>query len=911
MNDEVPADDIPWPQQIIFDNARDPAVTCPNSDCQQRFSSIHDLLAHLNHPTETCWPSRSQGHMAKPPALRGAHKHHDGQSGADKTMEDSNRTAQYHPQSGYVYGDRQNIFQQIQNDKHEPKRTHNLYWPFRDHGEWSLGKFLVETMTQTEIDCFLKLSWFNVKEKPSFSIQGYTTAAPIHLIWCDDLEVAKSLFGNPIFAQNMSFDPLHDQLPEGATIMPIIAASDKTPVTRQTGGLEMHPLFLTISNINSDIRMKATSHAWRCVAYIPIPKFETHSDYHTILKSRVWHKCVDLVFASLKVAAKVGEFMPDPFGELRYCFTPLVAWIADLPEQLMIASVSKNASPITLATHKQFRDANHHDPHTAEHTLELLYILSKSVNPWNLDRFQKKAKELLLLGIHLPFWCNWALTQVFIFLVPEILHTLHKFFFDHLLQWCKEVVRSDELDAHYKSHHKCIGVHHFSSGISHVAQMTGREHCDIQCTIIAMISAIHALINFMYQAQNPHHLCNEFHNCKVAILEAEARQGKSSVKEDFYIPKLELLLSFAKAIRNNGGLIQFTADVSEQLLIAHCKSPFTRTSKQKDFGEQIVHILDREERMRQSDLYLLLRQHNHALVNADVDEDEEVYAGSQIHRSNATDPTMAWVSRVAPDKQHHFSAPRPTRNHFTKGILSDSANAALTVTRSPDGSNLSWPDVMRTYGLPDLCHKVTEYIRRYADDVEGCFQMFSTIKIWSKFRIQLHSTFCPSIIMPNQAVQAKPPSDTFPSRNCDAIFLDTDQGANNPGFPVAQVRIVFQLAPPRRSTAKLPDFLLHPLLYVQPFRIVKTPEDLEDTQLWKLERVYAPATQPKTRTGFVIPITEVTHAAELVPVYREKVDRSLTSATSQEHYDHFYLNRYADKEMYNALHESLHTEYTL
>ncbi|KAG1812754.1 hypothetical protein EV424DRAFT_1542015 [Suillus variegatus] len=238
-----------------------------------------------------------------------------------------------------------------------------------------------------------------------------------------------------------------------------------------------------------------------------------------------------------------------------------------------------------------------------------------------------------------------------------------------------------------------------------------------------------------------------------------------NIKEDFYIPKLELLLSFAEAIRNNGGLVQFTADVSEWLLITHCKSPFTRTRKQKDIGEQIVRILNREERMRQFDLYLLLRQHNQALINAVVDEDEEVCA---------TDLTMAWVSHVAPDEQHHFSAPRPICNHFTKGILSNSANAALTVTCSPDGSNLSWPDVMHTYGLPDLRHKVTEYIQRYTDDVEECFQMFSAIKVWSKFCIQLHSTFHPSIIMPSQAVQAKLPSDAFPSGNCDAIFLDMD-----------------------------------------------------------------------------------------------------------------------------------------
>ncbi|KAG1825660.1 uncharacterized protein BJ212DRAFT_1509419 [Suillus subaureus] len=164
--------------------------------------------------------------------------------------------------------------------------------------------------------------------------------------------------------------------------------------------------------------------------------------------------------------------------------------------------------------------------------------------------------------------------------------------------------------------------------------------------------------------------------------------------------------------------------------------------------------------------------------------------------------------------------------------------------------------------------------------------------------------------MPSQAVQAEPPSDTFPSRNCNAIFLDMDQDANNPGLSIAQVHIVFQLAPPQHSTAKLPDFLSHPL-YVQPFHIITTPKDLEDTQLWKLERVYTPAMQLKTHTGFVIPIMEVTHTAGLVPVYGEKVDCSLTSATSQEHYDHFYLIHYMDKEILtNQSHPSITVNYT-
>jgi hypothetical protein len=79
------------------------------------------------------------------------------------------------------------------------------------------------------------------------------------------------------------------------------------------------------------------------------------------------------------------------------------------------------------------------------------------------------------------------------------------------------------------------------------------------------LQAVHALIDFIYQAQNPVHTdssisrmeasLQEFHTHKDAILEAEARRTSTGAKEDFCIPKMELFHSFANAIRNNGGLI--------------------------------------------------------------------------------------------------------------------------------------------------------------------------------------------------------------------------------------------------------------------------------------------------------------------------------------------------------------------
>ena len=47
----------------------------------------------------------------------------------------------------------------------------------------------------------------------------------------------------------------------------------------------------------------------------------------------------------------------------------------------------------------------------------------------------------------------------------------------------------------------------------------------------------------------------------------------------------------------------------------------------------------------------------------------------------------------------------------------------------------------------------------------------------------------------------------------------------------------------------------------------------------------------------------MSHAVELVPVFgSDNVLATVTSATSQELYDRFFLNHFADKEIYNILH---------
>jgi len=178
----------------------------------------------------------------------------------------------------------------------------------------------------------------------------------------------------------------------------------------------MHPIFITIGNIDLEVCSKGTLWAWRCAAYMLIVKFCVHPDYQSILQARLWHKCMDLICANLKAAAAEGCFMPDPFRFIHYVFTPLVAHICNLPEATMIAAVAKNASPLTMATQEQFGDGILHLPRSGKHTLELARRYcqdSWSLGPWQVPESGQSSQSVwsphallawldICMPVHLP-----------------------------------------------------------------------------------------------------------------------------------------------------------------------------------------------------------------------------------------------------------------------------------------------------------------------------------------------------------------------------------------------------------------------------------------------------------------------------------------------------------------------------
>ena len=81
--------------------------------------------------------------------------------------------------------------------------------------------------------------------------------------------------------------------------------------------------------------------------------------------------------------------MVDPMGKIQNCYMPLVSYIANLPEQQLIACISRNASPVTLAELPQFGDPTLATPRMREHMLSLILELWKKINPWDIDPFRR------------------------------------------------------------------------------------------------------------------------------------------------------------------------------------------------------------------------------------------------------------------------------------------------------------------------------------------------------------------------------------------------------------------------------------------------------------------------------------------------------------------------------------------
>ncbi|KAI6131086.1 hypothetical protein EDD16DRAFT_1515246 [Pisolithus croceorrhizus] len=586
----------------------------------------------------------------------------------------------------------QDRFTQIRNST-------NLCYPFVDCPKWELVEFLVTSdLSMAAIDCFLSLSLIRqlqlsfqstkqlcglveiLPSPPPWKCQHvdtspHQTKTITRLFYQDTVDCLQMLLHNPLFTDSINFSPYHvftttqrlvqiygewmsgdiawgmqDKIETtvgGGCMLGVILSSDKTNVTNQSGRKVLHPLLMLLANICSEVRTKASHHAFIPVVFLPVVDFIHNNQWmKSVLSNHLYHHCLDIVVKPLKIAAQIGIMLSDPLGNSWYCYTSLASCIVDMPEACLIACVQGKTLPATLANYTQFGDPFQHQPQTKAITLSC--IESINIDPDNLLTYFEACGEHRLNSVALPFWRDWLLSGPAYFLTPKVLHTSFQFSYNHDVTWCIHAVSPAEIDFRFSILQPITNHQHFTTGITKLKQVTGRTQHDLQHYMISVITgaapaglvqAVHSLVDFQYLMQSPvinskqcHKILaalKEFHIHKQCIINAGACCGeKGQVLEHWEIPKLKLMQSITPSIPLVSPPIQWTADTTEQAHIDIVKNPSTATNN-INFESQICHNLDRHEKCHTFSLALHLHKNEMSKLqmqsmddNADPDAED-------------------------------------------------------------------------------------------------------------------------------------------------------------------------------------------------------------------------------------------------------------------------------------------------
>jgi len=580
-------------------------------------------------------------------------------------------------------------------------------------------------------------------------------------------------------------------------------------------------------------RTKASNHLFLLLALLPIPRFlYPKKKTRGVLESRLFHHCVNIVMEPLKTAARIGIMMSDPLGYLRFCFTPLAAYIVDTPESALISGVAGKTSSVTTASYKEFGDNFQHPPRTANFTIEQLKAVETDVHPWDIDAYIREAMKFRLNGVHRPFWMDYPLSDPSTFLTPEPLHHWHKQFWDHDAKWCINAVGSAEIDFRFSVLHPHTAFRHFKEGISSLKQVTGRDHRDVQRYIVSVIAgavppaflkAIRSLLDFRYLAQATvidEDTCTKidealkaFHSNKQAILDAGARRGKGkSTINNWYIPKLEFLQSVVPSIRLNGVAIQWSADATEHAHIEVVKDP-ARSGNGQGYESQICRYLDRSDKVRNFDLATAVQEADldfRAFFNPVTNEGEDLDEHDFAHPSKIVSTTadllsdIDTVSGLGQPPRHEVdyfimssklqnglnpTVPRPYRT------FQSSPNVAYHLTRDPTFKASLVDNVASQFNIPDLRAALGDYLIRIAGTPDtahigtiggrrisgaDCMLPFSHIQVWNRVRLQTKAFHYPHNPLPPHTVNVYPPSPEWPLGHYDSVLVNIDKGQEWP-----------------------------------------------------------------------------------------------------------------------------------
>jgi hypothetical protein len=299
-------------------------------------------------------------------------------------------------------------------------------------------------------------------------------------------------------------------------------------------------------------------------------------------------------------------------GFIRHVYPIVAAYIADHPEQCLVACTKENACPKCLVSPEDRGKPQHSLPRDPEKTSS---SINDALNGWADGHHACRDANIRAIK---PFWANLPHCDIFLALTPDILHQLHKGMFkDHLVKWTTESVEGQEaeVDCRFQTMLTHPDLRYFKRGISLVSQWTGTEYKHMEKIFLGVIAGgtnpavertVRAVLDFIQYAHFEAHTEDS-----LAYLEASWRLfhdekdvfQRLGIREHFNIAKLHAMSHYVHSIRLLGTADGYSTENPERLHIDFAKIAY-RSSNRKDYIKQMTTWLERQDSIRRFQAYL-------------------------------------------------------------------------------------------------------------------------------------------------------------------------------------------------------------------------------------------------------------------------------------------------------------------
>ncbi|KAH7907715.1 hypothetical protein BJ138DRAFT_1014064 [Hygrophoropsis aurantiaca] len=842
--------------------------------------------------------------------------------------------------AGAVFQKGLTTFERIRDE--EILKPGEVLGPFESEEEWELAKWLIKNVGANQMEVFLKLpivrERISAQYRTKSDLLGLVDSLPGGVKWdCEEItiqgdcvdnngkpltetlelwhrdpvEIMKELVGNPLFKDVMAYEPqrlfvdaegenrvinemwtadwwwnLQSRLPDGATIAPIILSSDKTQLSHFRGDKSAWPLYLTLGNISKSIRRQPSSHSTVLIGYIPVGKYDCYTDKaKQFARYRVFHYCVRLVLESLAKAGREGIKMVCSDGYERWMWPILAAYVADYPEQCLVACCMENRCPICKVGRD---DRGTHCETPLRDKQETLDLLRRQDNNTHTPASSKLYQELGIRHIVPPFWADLPHCNIFEAFTPDLLHQLHKGVFkDHLVKWCTAIVGEKEIDARFRAMSDYPGLRHFKNGISSVSQWTGREHKEMERVFVGLLAgavdnrvmkAVKSVVDFIYFASLHSHtsstLCglqhalDEFHAHKTVFIELEARYP-----EHFNIPKIHSMEHYRMLIELFGSADGFNSESPERLHIDYAKDAY-RASNKKDYLIQMTVWLQRQENVDRWAVFLEWMKHGSL-------------APDQVIDTTCIQPEEDLPLDETEDIEHLQAQVTMTKHNYK-----------VAVKHAPALQSVAACQIVTDQRAPQFIPALAKFLRTHGGSIVP--QPFDTFGLYKWIKFCLPNIPEASRHKLNNMVRAIPPIPSMGQRQAQPAVIDpalVRTGEQNKytdstilqGLRVAQVRVIFRL--PQIYGVQS----VHPLAYVEWFTPFSSPDSTSG--LYSISR----STRMHQPYAEIIEVTRLVRGCHLIPKFGRHIINTWTSVNVGDICDSFFVNPYIDIHTFCAL----------